>query len=324
MLLRVARVVGAATGIIFIAVILGWWLTTRPFPGDTWNYVQAGLRLARGEPLYAHVDLGPGYAPVAIFSPPLIGVMFRPIVTMLGVEDAMKTWVVLMAICELVAIGWLVLRTPVVAGPAVAVLSLTIALTIVVGNIDAFVLLMLLVVWRFHRYDRQLTAGGLLGVLTSLKLTPAALVWWALVTGRWRTTAAALAVCAGLAVVTVIGSEPGIFAQFVSVSATNYSGAQGPASLAALGRFLGLEPALAAWLPRLGLVAGLCSVFILRHHPRAAWAAAVCTMVAGSPVAAWHSPALLLAALAPLISRTPSVITGPDAALVIARSQHAE
>lgn len=305
-----------------MTIILGWWLTTRPFPGDTWNYVQAGLRLSRGEPLYAHVDLGWGYASVAIFSPPLIGVMFRPIVTMLGVEGAIKTWVVLMAICELVAIGWLVLRTPVVAGLMVALLSTTIALTIVVGNIDALVLLMLLVAWQMR--DRQWVVGGLLGVLTSLKLTPAAVVWWALATGRSRTAAAALAVCAALAVVAVMGSEPDIFGQFVSVSATNYSGAQGPASLAALGRFLGLDPTLAAWFPQLGLVAGLFSVFILRHHPRAAWAAAVFTMVAGSPVAAWHSPALLLAALAPLISSTPPLTVGPDAALAIARSREAE
>ena len=201
-------------------------------------------------------------------------------------------------------------------------LSLAIALTIVVGNIDAFVLLMLLVVWRFR--DRQSAAGSLLGVLTSLKLTPAALVWWALVTRRPGTAVAALAVCAALAVVTIAASEPDIFGQFVSVSATNYSGAQGPASLAALGRFLGLDPTLAVWLPRLGLIAGLFSVFILRHHPRAAWAAAICTMVAGSPVAAWHSPALLLAALAPLISRTPPLTVGPDAALAIARSREAE
>ncbi len=285
-------------GPVTIGYLLVFWLIMAPIPGDTITYLETGNRLNRGEPLYAPHDFGAGYARVATFSPPLIGVVFRPLAALpdgLGV----LLWLSAMAALEVAGITLLYLRSPALTGIAAFLLAPAIGLTIVVGNVDALVLCGLVSVWLLLRGGRETAAGLLLGLLASLKLTPAAVLWWALLTGRRRAVAAALLAAGGLALITILGSEPLVYARFVEVTLTNYGGAMGSMSLGALGRSLGTGSA-AALLPVTALIGGLTLAALVRGRPGLAWSIAIATMVLGSPVAAFHSPALLLAMLAPV------------------------
>ena len=265
--------------------------------GDTIAYLWTGLRLNAGLPMYAPRDLGPGYAPVEIFSPPLVGALFRPIVLL---PNAQGIWVGAMALVLGLTGVLIVLRVP-PAGLIIVALAPEIGLSIMVGNIDAVVIAGLIATWWLLARGREREAGLLLGVLASLKLTPAAIVWWALVTGRRRTVGWSLASVAACALVAMLATEPLIYVRFVEVTLANYGGAMGPASLGELGRTLGLP--FATWLPRVALVGGLALVWGVRKRPALAWTIAVVTMFLASPVAAWHALTLLLAGLAPLMTQ---------------------
>lgn len=295
------RLGAALIGIVSIAFGTALWLSTGPFPIDTFNYISAGARLNAGQPLYAAAEQSAGYAQVALFSPPLMAVIVRPL-AMLPDGLGMSVWVVVMAACAVSAMAMLLVRSPAATGVAMAVLAPSIVLTMVVGNVDALVLLSIVVTWLLLRDGHDREAGLLIGLVTSLKLTPAALIWWMLVTRRWRAAAFSIGACAGLAVVAMLGSEPLAFVRFVEVTLANYGGSPGYLSVANLGRLVGLDPALAAWLPRLALVGGLVLVLALRRRPAAAYAVAVSVMVLGSPVTAFHSPVLLLGMLVPFVA----------------------
>jgi membrane protein implicated in regulation of membrane protease activity len=53
-------------------------------------------------------------------------------------------------------------------------------------------------------------------------------------------------------------------------------------------------------LPKLALVAGAISIWLLRKRPGAAFAVAIVTAIFGSPVVNFNTLALLMATLAPL------------------------
>ena len=171
-----------------------------------------------------------------------------------------------MAICELSAIGLLMLRSPSATAVAVAAWSspaVVLTTMMIVGNVDAFVP-------SSPSSSRgcscgmvtRSSAGLLIGLVASLKLTPLILLWWALATGHRRVVVAGIGVGIVLAAVAILGSEPTIFMQFINVTLQNYNGSDGPMSVAALGRGFGLAPSIAAWLPRLALVGGAALVVV--------------------------------------------------------------
>ena len=307
----VLRLGAAAIGVAAVSLCIAIWVSTGPFPIDTAHYLGAGTRLNDALPLYAATDQVGGYAQVAIFSPPLIAVLIRPL-SMLPFDVATTVWVALMAICEFAALALLLRRSPGATGIAMAVVAPAIALTVVVGNLDALVLLVLVTAWPLLRDGRGTAAALLLALVASLKLTPVALLWWLLVTGRRREFAIAAGACVALALVAMLGSEPLIFVRFIEVTLANYGGSAGPLSLAGVGRGLGLDPSVAVWLPRLALVGGLVSIVAFRRHRGATYATAVATMVLASPVAAFHTPALLLGILVPFVRYGANRVEGAE------------
>jgi len=233
----------------------------------------------------------------------------------------MSVWLVAMAACAVTAMAMLLLRSPATTGIAMAVLAPSIVPTLIVGNVDALVLLSIVVTWWLLRDGHDRGAGLLIGLVASLKLTPVVLIWWMLATRRWRAAAFALGARAVLAVVAMLASEPLVFVRFVEVTLQNFGGSAGYLSIANFGELLGLEPAVAAWLPRLVLVGGLVLVVALRSRPAAAFATAVSLMVLGSPVAAFHTPVLLLGMLAPFAAEHVRRIPRPTGLLAPAGSR---
>jgi hypothetical protein len=88
-------------------------------------------------------------------------------------------WIVGIDFLTLWALSLVLLELPLVGGVAVLLLSLSIERLLGVGNVDGIVLVGMIGAWHYR--DRPGIAGTILGVLVTLKLTPAFLVVLALV-----------------------------------------------------------------------------------------------------------------------------------------------
>ena len=104
---------------------------------------------------------------------------------------------------------------------------------------------------------------------------------WFVATRRWRALTWCAATAGVLAAITATVLGPGIFVDYLRVIV----GASGGGRTWAL------------WV----VAAGLAGVVALGRHERAGFALAVALIPFGSPVAAGHTWALLLAALAPAV-----------------------
>jgi alpha-1,2-mannosyltransferase len=293
-------------GLMCLAFVTWFWLShaSAETPGDAHNYVLAGLRLNAGHSIYSY---GPGDersfvpsggADYALFSPPLIAVVFRAIVLLPA--NGQYIWWASMDVLELLAVLALVRRAPFVTGLVLIPLSLSIGLVMETGNVDCLLAAGLLLAWcelvRGHG-DR---AALLIALLASLKLTPVIFVWWLFVTGRRR--AAGIAIGAGilLAFVAMLGSEPLIFVKFYQVTMTNLSAPLSDLGPPGLARAIGLPAIVVAWLPRAILTGGAVLMWVTRRRPGVSWAIGALLMWLASPVVALHTLALALVAIAPL------------------------
>ena len=296
----------AAIGLCCFAFVTWFWMThaNDQTPGDTHNYVLAGLRLNAGHPLYAygpgdeHVrvfDVGPDYP---LYSPPLIAVLFRLIVLLPA--NGQYVWWAAMNALELLTVAILIRRLPLVMGVALVPLSLSLGGAMEVGNLDCLIIFGMLVAWRWLVDGHDDRAAMLIAVLASLKLTPVIFVWWLCVTGRRR--AAAVAIGGGIvcALVAMLGSEPLIMAKFYEVTTANMAGPISSVGPVGLARTLGLPAIVITWLPRTILVVGVAAMWVLRRRPGLSFAIGAWLMWLGSPIAVLHTPALVLVSLAPL------------------------
>ncbi len=312
----------AAFGLACVGVHLWGWLAPHlswslhpisGLPDDTRNYILAGLRLNAGHPLYAYGPGDPvvmtheGPSSYPLFSPPLIGVLFRLIVLLPA--NGGYIWWACMAGVDLVAILALTRRQPLLTGIALLPLGASVSWTMYLGNVDCLVVagLVLSCCWLASHHDDR--AALMIGLLASLKLTPVLFVWWLVVTGRFRAAVVAAAAGAVLAVVAMLGSEPLVFLKFFDVLQANMTQPQpdnflGPMGLA---RLLGAPDSVVAWLPRAILLGGVAAMWAARHRPGLAWAIAAFLMWFGSPVVAVHTPALAVVAIAPIAWRIPQL-----------------
>jgi hypothetical protein len=296
----------ATVGLLCVAFVTWFWLShaSDQTPGDTHNYILAGLRLNVGHPLYTYAVGDERSVPVnladtyALLSPPLIGVVFRLIVLLPA--HGQYIWWVSTVVLELAAAIALVRRAPLITGMALVPLSVAIGLATEVGNVDCLVLPGLLLAWYWMVHGHYDRAAVAIALLASLKLTPVIFVWWLFVTGRRRAAGVAIASGLVLGLVAILGTEPLIFVKFFEITmghlSTPWNGV-GPAGLAAA---VGLPAGLIAWLPRAILVTGVAAMWATRRRPGVSWALGAILMWLVSPVASLHTPALVLVAIAPL------------------------
>ena len=293
-------------GLCFLGFVV-WSLLSHALPGapgrDIHNYILAGLRLNVGHPLYTygpgdeHIPAGDGSTDYALYSPPLIGVVFRLVVLL--PSNGFYIWWVAMAALELLALAMLIRRAPLLAGLALLLLGIPIGVLLEFGNVDCLVAFGMFVAWRWLVDGHDDRAAILIAVLASLKLTPIVFVWWLIVTGRRRAAAVALGAGVACALVAMAGTEPLIFAKFVQVTTANVASPATSIGAAGLASLAGLPDAVSAWIPRLILIFGIAAMWILRKRPGISFAIGASLMWLGSPIASLHTPALMLVALAP-------------------------
>jgi hypothetical protein len=289
-----------------LAAVLAVYFTRGFIPGDAVVYLAGGERLNAGHPLYAispgdrPLGIKPPFWTVPLLSPPLIAVLFRPLALLPPDAGAYVWWAASMA-----AIGWVLIefwrRRPILT--SIAVLALVVPLTyeIGVGNVNAFLLLGSVLIWRWTINGRERPAGAVAAFITLLKVSPIVVCWWLFTQAKWRAVVTGLMVGLGLVVVSILGAGLDAHLRFVEITRDTATIGVSELSLAGLAKAIGVPAAVANFLPTAALAAGLLGVLFLRTRPAWAYSLAVATMVVGSPVVNINSYALLLGCLAPAI-----------------------
>jgi hypothetical protein len=283
-------VAAVGIGLTLAATVIDAQLTASHFLGDAYVYLGAGERLNAGHPLYS---LSPGDRPIPIqppfwtaplVSPPLIAVIWRPLAALPGEAGVVIWWLV-----SLLALGASILhvvrRQPLVAGLALVLLSIPVALEACLGNVNALLLAGAIATW--HWRDRP-WAGTIVGIMTAVKLWPAVLGLWLLAGDRRRGVSVFVATLAVCGVVSLLGAGWDNHVAYLSVGQGVHAAAF------SLTWLLGIP-----WLWVGALVAGIVLVVLVRKEPAWSFRIAVLTMVFGNPVANPNTYAQLLALLAP-------------------------
>jgi hypothetical protein len=154
--------------------------------GDTWGYdfqayAQAAHRLLDGQPLYdTSVDLAGGFA-IYLYPPPF-AVAFIPF-ALLGDPLGLYAWTALLIGCTVAAVAILPLSAPprwlmlLLAG-----LDWPVLYSIKLGQVGPILLLLFVLGWRW--LDRPIGLGATIAVGTLIKVQPALLGVWAVLTRR--------------------------------------------------------------------------------------------------------------------------------------------
>jgi hypothetical protein len=179
-------------------------------------YWLAGRNLLTGEPLYTAAQLSGGYLPQEPFAylyPPLLATLVAPIAALFAdFRAAMWVWAAGGAGLTVVA-TWTVARAAGIRQPRAVLLLIaaTFALApvifeLIMGNVHLLLLGLLGTAWlalRRGSVQGELLAGIAIAVASLVKVFPAVLLLWLLLTGRWRAAFAAIGAGAAIVVATL-------------------------------------------------------------------------------------------------------------------------
>jgi len=308
---------GAVAGLMALIFLVNPGLVAN----DAVTYLAAGERLNAGHNLYAlspgdrAVPLLPPYWTVPLLSPPFIAVIWRPL-ALLPPAASVAAWTLAGFVAVLVAVRWSIGRRDALVAVTIAVLSQGIAVVAVTGNVDAFLLLISLLVWRLGRRDHEKAVGALVALSIALKITTVGFAWMLLVERRWRALGAMVVVGAAMAALSLLGAGVPAHLDWLGIARETTATGATPTSIAGIATALGVPSGIASLLP-VGFLA-VCGVAMvaLRDRPAPVFALAVVSGVFGSPVANLTNLARLLGVLAPVATPEPDGL--PDVPVAIA------
>ena len=309
------RTRGVLNGVL-LAFVLGasllWFLayleaskmgTDRPqLFNDGYTYLAAAERLNAGHELYR---LQPGDRPVLtipgvyeapLLSPPPIAAIWRIVA---AVPFGFALWMVAAWLATIAAVAYVVLRAPFPGAPLALLLSLPLGEQVFGGNACAFYPLFYLLAWRYRDHA---WIGGLVAIMAAIKLAPIAMGAWLLGTRRYRALGVA---AAGLALLFVVGGLGAGFDSYLDYVAMIPLVGPSPMSISGM---TGLSWASYAAFG-VGIIA---SIVVARRSSAWSYVIAVLASVLGTPALYPGHLASLLALVAPLTDRRPSVQPGPQ------------
>ena len=290
-----------------IAILASFWVSISDAPkvaADAYTYLAAGERLNAGHHLYElragdrWIWINPPFWTVPLLSPPLIGVLWRPLAA-LPSDSGLLLWQVLTIGTIGATVAALIVRLPIRASLLAIALAVPIGFEMDVANVNGLLLGgYVLSWWLFVRHRNEV--GLVVAAMALVKLAPVVLAWWLFTQRRWRAVAWFVGGALLLLMVGILGSSLEMHLRYLSIATQTVSGGNSNLSLAGVASALGMPLPIAASLPKLALVAGAISIWLLRKRPGAAFAVAIVTAIFGSPVVNFNTLALLMATLAPL------------------------
>lgn len=312
------KVIRAAASLVLLLSVA--WAATIDGPlstsaGPSWvtdapNYYAAAERLNAGHALY---ELGPsdrklaldGWVPAPLLSPPLIAAAWRPLAAM-PIDLAVTAWTLVGLLVLLGSCLWLVWRAGVATSVGVLILSIPLGLTAWTGNLQTFLTPALCFTWIWHVSGRPGRVGAVVGVGTVLKLAPAPLFVWLLVTRQSRAGTAATVFAVGAALISLAGAGLTAHLDYLRV-ASDVSRLGGTAlSAGGIATAVGIPADLRAFAAPLMLVLGSLGTIAVRRRPDRAFSLAIVTGLMGLTVVNLTNVTMLLAAFVPFGPGRPS------------------
>ena len=322
---------------LFVAQLLLTALVLRPDElklgqGDTFTYYAAGQRLNAGHHLYGPlvpddliVPTYPRTVPAPILSPPLIAVIWRPLALLPGLPVMATWWFLALVVMILLVLGLItfgprrslavIIGVELLGIPLMIIASVPIQLGhqdpisigTLSGNINVYLVALLITVWWATCRNRPGIAGAAAALAAVLKLGPFLILWWFVTRRAW---ASARAFIATSLVLVLIGL---VFAGLSNNLNFAYLALGGrirpsPWSVAAIAKLLGNlihQPHLGQIIGRYSIYlvigTGFVAIAALRDHPRASYAVTVVTIIFSSPVVLQGNFMLLLALATPWV-----------------------
>lgn len=180
---------------------------------DYQAYVQAAQRLLDGQPLYdPAVDVAGGFA-IFLYPPPF-AVAFVPF-ALLG-SAGLWVWTGLLVACVIGAIALMPVSTTIRWGILLlAGLDWPVLYSLKLGQVGPILLLLFVLGWRW--LDDPMRLGASAAVGTAIKLQPAMIFVWAMLTRRWLAVVVGAVVLAGMAVLATILAGVGVWSDFATL-----------------------------------------------------------------------------------------------------------
>ena len=213
---RLARTALPIVAIVIFVAVVG---ATVAVAGDTLGfdflaYHQAASRLLAGSPLYdLRFEASGGFG--LFYYPPTFAPLVLPF-GLLTATAAVWAWTVLLIGTFLIGVAVMPVSTTVrwwtilLAGS-----SWPFAYAVKLGQVGPLLFLCFAIGWRWLDEPRRLGLSGALGA--AIKVQPALLFVWALLTGRYRAVAAGVAALLVLAVAATLLAGPGSWADFITL-----------------------------------------------------------------------------------------------------------
>jgi alpha-1,2-mannosyltransferase len=302
--LRVAFGVGLALAVLWAAAVIVASSANGTLGYDYRAYHLAAQRFLAGEPMYDPNAVATGTFGL-FFYPPPFAMLLVPL-TLLPESLAVWAWTIAMAVVAAVAVWlmpvsarvrWIVLLLAALSWPLVYAIKL--------GQVGPLVLLLFAIGWRW--LDRPGPLGLSAGLGTIIKIQPALIVGWAVLTGRRRAAAIALITILLLSAVATLVTGPGVWLDEASLLSRVSRPVLTPLALGPgrLAYEAGASEAVATAIhyANLGLVALVALIATLRATPVASYLAIVVASHFASPVLWDHYALVLLLPTAFLLAR---------------------
>jgi hypothetical protein len=275
--------------------------------GDPWNYLAAAERLRAGHPF---TSIGPGDRPVIGFprnfplpliAPPTVAVAWMPMLVF-PPDPAMTLWAAGGFVSTMATVALLIMRGGIAIRILVAVLAIPLALTALSGNMNAYLVPVLLATWLGVRPSRRdgLLGGAAVGLATALRVGPALVGVLFVARRRWLAAGAAAVVLGSLVALSLLVAGTDAWTAYLQVS---LGGSLKPTTLSVPGMLAaaGVAPAIARYGVVVVWIVVAAAVALLRARPRIAFVVAIVGAVYATPVVRFEFWALLVAAGAPWV-----------------------
>jgi hypothetical protein len=222
------------------------------------------------------------------------------------IDLAVTAWTLVGLLVLLGSCLWLVWRAGVATSVGVLILSIPLGLTAWTGNLQTFLTPALCFTWIWHVSGRPGRVGAVVGVGTVLKLAPAPLFVWLLVTRQSRAGTAATVFAVGAALISLAGAGLTAHLDYLRV-ASDVSRLGGTAlSAGGIATAVGIPADLRAFAAPLMLVLGSLGTIAVRRRPDRAFSLAIVTGLMGLTVVNLTNVTMLLAAFVPFGPGRPS------------------